>query len=82
MEGIMDEFALGMSYSHIDLILDFLENGVTKSDIMEAGIKEKEIRLVEKTVNLSAWKRTLRHHPPPVDGGPSGGFRLSNTVKG
>jgi NAD+ synthase len=88
MEGITDEFALGASYGHIDLALDFMEGGTAKKDIMEAGVKEAEIRLVEKIVDLSAWKRNPPHHPPPVDGGPFGGFRLnrphepSNTATG
>jgi len=77
MKGITDEFALGASYGHIDLALDFLEGGVVKKDIVEAGVTEAEIRLVEKMKNLSSWKRSSPHHPPRADGGPLGGLRLA-----
>jgi NAD+ synthase len=78
MKGITDEFALGASYDHIDLVLDFLEGGAAKNDIIEAGVTEAEIRLVERMKNLSAWKRSTQLHPPPVDGGPLGGLRLAH----
>jgi hypothetical protein len=58
------------------MVLDFLEGGVTKEEIMRAGVAEKEIRLVVKMKRLSAWKRSPPHGLPPVDGGPSGGLRL------
>jgi len=77
MKGITDEFALGAEYSHIDAVLDFLEGGVTKEEIIGAGVTEKEIGLVEKMKRLSAWKRSIQHTLPPVDGGPSGGLRLA-----
>jgi len=78
LKGITDEFAFGASYNAIDAVLDFLDGGVTKEEIMRAGVTEKEICQVVKMKRLSAWKRSSPHAPPPVDGGPSGGLRLAH----
>jgi NAD+ synthase len=82
MKGITDEHSLGVRYSHIDLALDCLEGGVTKEEIVGAGVTEKEIQLVAKMKRLSAWKRCSRQNFSPVDGGPSGGLRLALGEKG
>jgi NAD+ synthase len=76
MRGITDEFALGLSYSKIDLILDHLEGGLTKDTILNAGCNEWEIQLVREMNRLSQWKRgsALNHYA--ADGGPDGGLRL------
>jgi len=77
MKGITDEFALGMSYGNIDLALDFLEGGLTAQEVAEAGVIKEQIDRVDEMKRLSAWKRSSSQLPPPVDGGPSGGLRLS-----
>jgi NAD+ synthase len=76
MRGITDEFALGLSYSKIDLILDHLAGGVTKETLLSTGCSDGEIRLVREMNRLSHWKRGSAHPHPPVDGGPAGGLRL------
>jgi NAD+ synthase len=77
MRGITDELALGMAYSNIDLALDFLEDGLTAQEAFEAGVTQEQIRRVQEMKRLSAWKRSSSQLPPPVDGGPLGGSRLS-----
>lgn len=79
VKGITDEFALGMSYSRIDVALDFLESGVSEKDVTEMGITEEEIDMVQEMKRLSSWKRAAAGLPPPVDGGPGGGFRIGCT---
>ncbi len=76
MRGITDEFALGLSYSRIDLILDYLEGGLTKELLLNTGFSDREIRLVGEMNRLSEWKRGSAHAHPPVDGGLDGGLRL------
>ncbi len=75
MRGITDEFALGMRYAKIDLVLDYLDGGLTKEDITEAGCNEEEIRWVRELNRMSQWKRGSHQIPPPVDGGLKGGLR-------
>jgi NAD+ synthase len=76
MRGITDEFGLGLSYSRIDLILDYLEGGLTKETLLSTGIRDREIRLVQDMNRLSSWKRGSAHVHAPVDGGIGGGLRL------
>lgn len=76
MRGITDEFALGLSYSRIDLILDYLDGGLTKEMLLNTGFRDREIRLVGEMNRLSHWKRGSAHTHPPVDGGRDGGLRL------
>lgn len=77
MRGITDEFALGMAYGSIDVALDFLDDGLTAQEASEAGATHEQIRRVQEMKRLSAWKRGSSRLLPPVDGGPSGGLRLS-----
>lgn len=77
IRGITDEFAIGMCYSNTDIILDFLEGGLTDEHVSIAGITQKEIHQVQEMKCLSSWKRTSAGTQPPVDGGPKGGFRIS-----
>jgi len=81
MKGITDESALGARYDHIDLALDWLEGGVTQSEILRAGVTEKEIRLVAEMKRISEWKRGSQQNFPPVDGGPSGGLRPGKRIR-
>jgi len=76
MRGFTDEFTLGLSYSRIDLILDYLDGGLTKEMLLNTGIRNKEIRLVQEMNRLSHWKRGPAHTHLPVDGGLDGGLRL------
>jgi len=62
MKGISDEFALGIRYSKIDLILDHLEGGMTKESVLAAGCTEKQIRLVQEMKRHSEWKRNTILH--------------------
>ena len=76
MRGITDEFALGLSYSKIDLILDYLDGGLTKEMLLNEGLLDREIHLVGEMNRLSHWKRGTAHTHPHIDGGISGGLRL------
>lgn len=76
MRGITDEFALGLSYSKIDLILDYLEGGLTKEIILNAGCSKGEIKLVREMNRLSHWKRGSAPPHYAADGGPEGGLRM------
>ncbi|MEE8568936.1 MAG: NAD(+) synthase [Anaerolineales bacterium] len=76
MKGISDEFALGIRYSKIDLVLDHLEGGLSKESILAAGCTENQIRLVQEMKRRSEWKRAGTRAPPPVNGSLPGGLRL------
>ncbi len=79
MKGITDEFALGMSYSKIDVVLDYLEGGLAKQSLVAMGITEEEIHRVGEMKRLSSWKRGRVPMSLPVDGGPTGGLRKQST---
>lgn len=76
MRGISDEYALGVSYSTIDLGLDYLAGGLSREEVGTAGVTEEELQQVREMKELSSWKRRSMAEPLPVDGGPSGGLRL------
>lgn len=76
MKGVTDEFALGLSYSKIDLILDHLDGGLTKKTLHNTGISNREIRLVGEMNRLSHWKRGSAHTHPHIDGYLDGGLRI------
>jgi NAD+ synthase len=75
VKGITDEFALGMSYTKIDLALDYLEGGLTMKEIVQAGCSEEDIHQVRELKQLSSWKRVTPDTDLPIDGGPLGGLR-------
>lgn len=75
--GVTDELALGVPYEHVDLVLDHLAGGVSGEQLREAGIAEREVERVREMSRLSWWKRGADFQPYPVDGGPSGGFRMN-----
>ena len=79
MKGITDEFALGMSYSKIDVVLDHLEGGLAKESLVAMGITEEEVHRVDEMKRLSSWKRGRMLMPLPVDGGPTGELRVQST---
>jgi NAD+ synthase len=76
MRGITDEFALGVKYWKIDLVLDYLEGGLQREEVRKAGCSEAEIQLVSRMKELSAKRRTSRGETPPVDGTLGGGLRV------
>jgi len=78
MRGIGDEYALGMSYSTIDMGLDYLDGGLSRRVVRAAGVTEQELRRVREMKDLSSWKRRRMTEPLPVDGGRSGGLRLGS----
>jgi len=79
VKGVTDEFAIDISYTTLDIILDGLERGLPDKQIIAAGASEKQISHVRKINQLSAWKRTSEHANQPVDGRVDGGFRILNS---
>ncbi len=75
VKGIKDEFAIGIPYSKADLALDYLAGGLSKRQVVGAGVNEREIQLVSEMNRLSGWKRGGAETSFPVDGGPDGGLR-------
>jgi NAD+ synthase len=75
MRGISDEYALGMSYSKIDVGLDYLAGGLSRGAVKAAGVTERELARIREMKELSRWKRRRMIAPSPVDGGRSGGLR-------
>lgn len=57
MRGISDEHAMGISYSTLDIILYYMDRGMSEQEIVVKGISSKEVRLVRAMNNLSTWKR-------------------------
>ena len=78
MRGITDEFALGLSYSKIDVALDFLEGGLSRESLTAMDITEKELRQVQTMKFLSKWKRSPILEPLTTNGGPTGGLRIQS----
>jgi len=78
-KGITDEFAMGISYRKVDLVMDGTDRGLTDQEIMDLGITQKELKLVRDLHKYSAWKRETEHEIPPVDGGVKGGYRVAST---
>jgi NAD+ synthase len=76
MRGISDEYALGMSYSKIDIGLDYLAGGLSRGAVRAEGLTEEELWRVRQMKYLSRWKRRRMTEPLPVDGGRGGGLRL------
>jgi NAD+ synthase len=77
MKGITDEFAIGIAYAKADLVLDYLEGGLLKHEVIEAGVNEREIHLVSDMKRLSWWKRGEGRTAFPVDGGPQSDLRIA-----
>jgi NAD+ synthase len=74
-KGITDEFALGLPYWKIDLVLDYLDGGLNEVQITSAGVTQREMAHVQQMHMLSEWKRDPQTVPPPVEGTISGGYR-------
>lgn len=76
MKGIGDEFAMGVTYSNIDIILDGMDRDLPDEEMIAFGVTREEIYLVREMNRLSIWKRESEHDDPPVDGGVHGGLRV------
>lgn len=63
MKGISDEFALGITYGRIDIVLAGVEHSLSDEEITKAGVTREEISLVREMNRLSRWKR----EPEDVD---------------
>jgi len=76
VKGITDEFALGISYTALDIILDGLDRSLPNEQIAAAGVSKEQISHVRRMNQLSAWKRTNKPLDRPADGGIAGGLRI------
>jgi len=65
---ITDEVPLYMTYHHIDIVMDYLDEGLTEDDVAPANIGREAIDHVRTIRDLSEWKRRRRANHPPVDG--------------
>jgi len=66
LKGITDESALGISYSTLDVILDYIDCGMSDKEIVSKGISQKDLSLVRTMNNLSAWKRMPENADTPA----------------
>jgi len=75
VRGITDELMIGLPYAKVDLALDHLEGGVTAEQLAAAGVSPDDVRQVGAMNSAALGKHTAEMEPPPVDGGPDGGYR-------
>lgn len=68
MKGVTDEFGIGLRYRRLDVILDYLDKGMTEAEIVARGVSAKELHYVRDIRHFSAWKRESPHVKPPVSG--------------
>ncbi len=61
--GITDEFALGITYEKLDIILYGITNNISKQDIIKEGVSEKEIQYVKTLMKLSEHMRKMPKTP-------------------
>lgn len=57
IKGITDEFAIGISYPVIDIILYGIEQGLSDEKIVKTGASENQICKVRRMIQSSEWKR-------------------------
>lgn len=57
MKGINDEFALGIDYTTLDLILYGIENGFSNEQIAGSGIKRQTVMKIRRLFELAKNKR-------------------------
>lgn len=77
LPGITDEFAIGLSYTELDLILDHLSGGVDSGILASSGIRQRQIKYVEDLMRWSRWKRRELSLPYEIDGGPTSPLRCT-----
>lgn len=75
-KGITDEFAIGMSYQQLDILLDHLQSGKDRAILNKEGLDERRLATVRELNRLSAWKRGENEVIFPVDGGPGSDLRV------
>lgn len=80
-KGITDEFAIGIPYENVDLILDYMEGGLTFDDLQGKGIRSASISRVRAMQQFSFWKRGEERREFPIDGGPTGGLRIDLKIE-
>lgn len=61
--GMTDEFALGIEYEKLDIILYGLMKGLSKEDILKEDVSEKEIEYVKMLMELSEHMREMPRTP-------------------
>ena len=59
VQGQTDESDFGISYAKADLILHYLTSGYTPAKIEAMGFPADEVRLVDRRVESTHWKRRL-----------------------
>ncbi len=78
IKGITNEFAIGISYDDLDIILDGMNRHLDDNQIIQLGPALQQIKNVRTMNQLSKWKRRSKHHRPPVGGTIKAGLRLSS----
>ena len=81
IRGIVDEIALGIDYTSLDLILDGIDQGWSDEKITTFGVERRQIRHVRTIHRRSAWKRKPWTVRPPVDGRVAGGYRRYDCLR-
>jgi NAD+ synthase len=56
-KGVTDENALGISYGTLDVILYYIDQGMSDEQIISKSIRKQDVELVRTTHKLSEWKR-------------------------
>lgn len=79
MKGISDEFAIGMKYRRLDEILNYIDCGMTDSEIIKKGVRKRELQHVNDIHHFSRWKCESEHVAPPIDGGVNSIYRTHKT---
>lgn len=57
LKGMTDETAMGITYTHLDIILSGMDGGSPDEDIIRRGVTEGQIAHVRNLMALSEWKR-------------------------
>ena len=58
IKGVSDEYAMGISYEHMDMILYGIEKKFSDEQILELGVTPEQINHVRLMNKLSEWKRS------------------------
>ncbi len=59
IQGQTDEGDFGVSYARADVILNWLTAGYSAADLLGRGFGEEEVRLVQRRLDGTHWKRRL-----------------------
>lgn len=66
--GLTDESAIWHQYAKIDLVMDYLDQGLDKDQIVARGIAKAELADIVEIMALSEWKRQSAALVPPITG--------------